>query len=270
MLGSPRSIHAAPVAPFTRFRSGGHDVERPARSRRDADRAPPLPHDDRRRLRGRARRAGARPGPGPRGEGRLHPAGHRAPRVRGAAGAQRAPAGGRRDQRSGRDQVPRRGEDHPAAGRHPEQGRAGQLGGRAPHRPGGHRADRPLLEPGGVLGPSGHREEQDPVPPAGHRGRQRTGGRAPLLLPHAAQRARDGHPHGGQHDRDGQERGHPDQARRDHARGRQLRHHHGQPRRGLRGQDGLRAGAAGALQPALARLHRRAVEGQGGPPGPSR
>src|ERR1700732_1043557 len=49
MLGSPRSIHATPVAPFTRFCSGGHDVERPARSRRDADRAPPLPHDDRRR-----------------------------------------------------------------------------------------------------------------------------------------------------------------------------------------------------------------------------
>ena len=55
-----------------------------------------------------------------------------------------------------------------------------------------------------------------------------------------------------------------DQARGDDARGRQLRHHDGQPRGGLRQDSGLRAGAARALQPQVARLHRRAVEGQGG------
>ncbi len=199
----------------------------------------------------------------PRGEGRLHAAGDGAARLRGAARAQRAAAGGGRDQRGGRHQVARRRADHPAPGRHPEQGRAGQLGSGAPDRSGRHRDHRTLLEPGRVLGPPGHREEQDPVPPAGHRGRQRPRGRAALHVPHAAERPRHGHPHGGEHAGDGQGRGHPDQAGGHDARGRQLRHHDGQPRGGLRGQDGLRAGAARAVQPALPRLHRGALQGEG-------
>jgi len=93
---------------------------------------------------------------------------------------------------------------------------------------GGHRADRPLLEPGG-RSRSGRSTEKNKTPflllatwP-----RQRAEGGLHYCFRMQPQRARDGHPHGGQHDRDGQERGHPDQARRDHARGRQLRHHHG-------------------------------------------
>ena len=68
---------------------------------------------------------------------------------------------------------------------------------------------RALLEPGRVLGPPGHREEQDAVPAPGHGGRQPARGRAALLLPHAAQRQGHGHADGGQHARDGQERRHP-------------------------------------------------------------
>ena len=63
--------------------------------------------------------------------------------------------------------------------------------------------------------------------------------------------------------RDGQGRQRAAQAGGHDARGRQLRHDDGQPRRGLRRPARLQRGAAHSLQPQVAGLHRRAVQGEG-------
>ena len=149
------------------------------------------------------------------------------------------------------------------AGRHPAEGRAGQLRGGAADRPGRDRADRAVLQPGRLLGAAGDGEEQDAVHAAGRRGRQPHRGRAALRLPRAAQRQGHGDRDHEQHRRDGQGRQRAAQARGDDARGRQLRHHDGQPRGGLRRPARLHRGAAHSLQHQVAGLHRRAVEGEG-------
>ncbi len=128
--------------------------------------------------------------------------------------------------------------------------------------------DRPLLEPGRVFRPPGHREEQDAVPAPGRRRRQPLRGRAPLHLPDAAERQGHGHAHRQQHGGDGEGRQPAGQARGDDARGRKLRHHDGQPRRGVRQVGGLRARPARPVQPEVAGLHRRAGQDQGGAPRP--
>ena len=124
---------------------------------------------------------------------------------------------------------------HAAARRHPEQGRAGQLRGGAPDRSGRGRRHRALLEPGGLLGPPGDREEQDAVPAPGHRRRQPHRGRAALHLPRCSPTARAMATLTVANMLEMAKTANiPDQAGGHHARGRQLRHHDGQPRGGLR------------------------------------
>ena len=213
-----RSCHA-----FVRNLAGRRDF-----LRRQAQRRPSRPSRN-------------RPGPGARGQGRLHPA------RRGPAAEPRSPL----SEFSSRSEINAGG----GVGRSAAPGNPRSPATRRTRSTWASQAQRLIdqgvvaligvLEPRGILRAPGHREGQTPfLLLAAVADNPAEGG---LNVPDAAQRQRHGHAHRKQNGRDGEVHQSAHQARGHHARGRQLRHDHGQSRRGVREDVRLRTGAARAL-----------------------